>query len=357
MVVLNSDNSKFTATLQGDAAGGGVDAILYGLSRSMLRIKRQDSQTMSLVRLYDVSVGFDCTYYTDPDGVLEIPLKNVVNLAIGSGIYTLQLRVTMFDLDGTTVDTLWPNIDVVPGMSYYDINAPRNKDCGQLFSAYSNRFVMPPNVILNPVQLSGLTAYGVEVESNFSDTPGTVTWEQCVNGVYSVIGASGLRSNRLKVSNTATSLRVTHVNGGVTNIKEWKLEKADYCSDIACIQWTSMTGCRRTHYFPIVSHLRGEDKAVSLVTPGDGYDVKKNATFGVRCRLTGLTAYSFWYYLDLMQASDVHAIILQTTGNFGNEMSSAQTAAYVTDGPTETPSGTGFFNFDFTLKLRHYDTL
>lgn len=357
MVILNSDNSKFTVDIQGDAVGGGTDAVLYGLSRSMIRVTRQDSQTMSLVHIKDASVGFDCTYYTDPEGVLEVPLKNVVNLAIRGGNYSLQLRITMYNIDGTSVDKLWPNIDVVPGISYYDLNAPRNKDCEQLFSAYSNRFVMPPNVIFNPVQLSGLTAPGVELESNFSDAPGTVTWEQCVGGVYSVFGPAGLRSNRLMLYNTATSLRVTQVNGGVTNVKEWKLEKADYCSDIACIQWTSMTGCRRVHYFPIVSHIRGEDKEMAIVSAGDGYDVRKNANFGVRCRLSGLTAYSFWYYLDLMQASDVHAIIMQTTGNFGGEMASKQTAAYVTDGPTETPTGNGFYNFDFTLKLRHYDTV
>ena len=357
MVILPSDNSKFTATFQGDPGTGGVNAILYGLSRSMLRVKREDQQTMSLVVIYDSSVGFNCTYYTDPEGVLEIPLKNVVNLGLDSSLTSLQLRLSMKELDGTAVDQLWPNIDIVRGISYYDLNAPRNKDAEQFFAAYSNRFVLPPNVILNPQQLSGLTAPGVIVESNFHEAPGTVTWEQGVGGSFTTVTPLGDRSNQLVIGNTANVLRVTQVNGGQTYTKEWQLEKADYCSDIVCVRWTSMTGAVRQHFFPIVAHLRGDDKATSLVTPGDGYDVRKNATFCVRCRLTGLTSYGFWYYMDLAQASDVHAIILQTTANWATEIASAQTAAYVTDAPTETPTGNGFFNFDFTLKLRHYDTL
>lgn len=353
MVILPSDNSKFTATFQGDAGSGSVNAVLFGLSRSMLRIKREDQQTMSLVVISDSSVGFNCTYYTDPDGVLEIPLKNIVNLGINSGLSALQLRLSMKELDGTAVDQLWPNIDIVRGISTYDLNAPRNKDCEQFFAAYSNRYVLPPNVILNPQQLSGLTAPGVIVESNFHESGGSVAWAQTVSGVDTTITPSGDRGNQLVIGNTATALKVT--DGADTKI--WKLEKADYCSNLVCVRWTSMTGAVRQHFFHIVSHIRANDKEVAIVSPGDGYDVRKNPSMGVRCRLSGLTSYGFWYYMDLAQASDVHAIILQTTAKFANEIASKQTAAYVTDAPKETPTGNGFYNFDFTLKLRHYDTV
>lgn len=358
MIVFPSNSSKFTATFQGDASTL-YDGNLYTLSRSMLRVKREDTATMSLVLIYTTSggVNFGCTYYTDPDGVLEIPLKNVVNLVKDAGSSLMLLNVVLKDIDETVVDTLSKNFSLNAGISYYDLNAPRNKDCDQFFAAYSNRYVLPPNVILNPQQLSGLTAPGVIVESNFHEAPGTVTWEQGAGGSFTTVTPSGDRSNQLVIGNTANVLRVTQVNGGQTYTKEWQLEKADYCSNLVCVRWTSMTGAVRQHFFPVVAHLRGDDKATSLVTPGDGYDVRKNATFGVRCRLTGLTAYGFWYYMDLAQASDVHAIILQTTANWATEIASAQTAAYVTDAPTETPTGNGFYNFDFTLKLRHYDTL
>ena len=125
------------------------------------------------------------------------------------------------------------------------------------------------------------------------------------------------------------------------------------CSDVVLCRWTSQTGAARQHYFPIVADIYNVDKAVSLVTEGDGYIVNKDWSKGVRCRLTGLTAYGYWYYMDMLRASDLHAIIQPTYSIFSTEIASEQTAAYA-EGSMETPQGPGFFAFEFTLKLRHY---
>lgn len=344
MITYTSTNNKFTATLQGDPVAGFMRvANVYAASRTMLRIKREDTQQVSVVNMYYSGVWgteLPVNYYTDPDGVLEIPLRNIIN----AHPTEVLAAITMLETDGTTVDALTVTLDVLQGLSYYDINAPRSKDADQFLAAFGS-VVMPPNVIINPDLLSGLTAPGIIVESNLA-----YDWVQYASGVGTAVTPSGQRSNQLVVAAGADTLTVTH--DGKT--KSYKLDKTDYCADLVCIRWTSQTGATRQHFFPIVAFIKGSDKQVSLLTSGDGYKVDKNTFEGVRCRLTGLTAYGYWYYMDLLQASDVHAIVKQTFSLWSTEIASEQTAAFVEANEMETPQGNGFFNFEFTLKLRHY---
>lgn len=344
MITYTSTNNKFTATLQGEPVAGYVNvANVYSSSRTMLRIKREDIQQVSVVNIsYSGAWGSELpvNYYTDPDGVLEIPLRNIVN-AHPTEILT---AITLLETDGTTVDALSITLDVLQGLSYLDINAPRSKDAGQFLAAYGS-VVMPPNVILNPNTLSGLTAPGIIVESNIA-----YDWTQYASGVGTVVTPSGARSNQLVVAAGADTLTVSHDGKS----KSYKLDKPDYCANLVCIRWTSQTGATRQHFFPITAFIKGSDKQVSLMSAGDGYKVEKNTFEGLRCRLTGLTSYGYWYYMDLIQSSDVHAIVKQTFSLWSTEIASEQTAAYVEANEMETPQGNGFFDFEFTLKLRHY---
>ena len=344
MITYTSTNNKFTATLQGEPVAGYVNvANVYSASRTMLRIKREDTQQVSVVNMsYSGAWGSELpvNYYTDPDGVLEIPLRNIIN-AHPTEILT---AITMLEVDGTTVDALTVTLDVLQGLSYYDINAPRSKDADQFLAVYGS-VVMPPNIMLNPNMLSGLTAPGIIVESNIA-----YDWMQYTNGVGTVVTPSGARSHELVIAAGADTLKVSH--DGVT--KSYKLDKPDYCANLVCIRWKSQTGATRQHYFPITAFIKGSDKQVSILTSGDGYKVEKDTFEGLRCRLTGLTAYGYWYYMDLLQASDVHAIVKQTFSLWSTEIASEQTAAYVEANEMETPQGNGFCDFDVTITLKHY---
>lgn len=349
MITYTSTNNKFTVTLQGEPVAGYVNvANVYTASRTMLRIKREDVQQVSVVNMsYSGAWGSELpvNYYTDPDGVLEIPLRNIIN-AHPTEILT---AITMMETDGTTVDALSITLDVLQGLSYLDINAPRSKDADIFFATYGS-YVMPPNVIINPDLLSGLTAPGVIVESNFHDYDANLVWAQYVAGVGATITPTGARENQLPVAAGADTLQVSDGS----RVKRYKLDKPDYCANLVCIRWISQTGATRQHYFPITAFIKGSDKEVSILTSGDGYKVDKNTFEGLRCRLTGLTSYGYWYYMDIIQASDVHAIVKQTFSLWSTEIASEQTAAYVEANEMETPQGNGFFDFEFTLKLRHY---
>ena len=61
--------------------------------------------------------------------------------------------------------------------------------------------------------------------------------------------------------------------------------------------------------------------------------------------------------MDLLQANDVHALIAPQAGLWNTIMSSEETRAFVEGSELATPEGNGFFNFEFTLKMKHYDTV
>lgn len=356
MVIYPSQGSKFTVTLQADSVDA-TTAAAYLRSRTFIRMKVEDPLLQTLVN-FNVQVNgvhgsFNNMYYSDPVGILELPLRNFLNKAVANGDTTVQLAVNLYQTDGTFVDAWDIACDLYDGISYRENNMPRNKDAQQFLAAYSAAYILPPNVMLNPAQFGGVTANGIIVESNFHTAPTSPTWAQIAGGVSSTITPTGDRSNQIVVSAGADTLVVADA----TNSKKWKLEKVDYCFDLACIRWKSLTGATREHYFPVVSFIKGTDKQVSLVSPGDGYAVDKNAYNSVRCRLTGLTAYGYWYYMDLLQANDVHALIAPQAGLWNTIMSSEETRAFVEGSELATPEGNGFFNFEFTLKMKHYDTV
>lgn len=356
MVTDNSTNNKFAVAFQGDYASP-TKWIGYTGSRSMLRVERQDQQKVTVVTiLCQPNPNKNISCYTDPNGVLEIPLRNILALNQGITPPTMSLDISMTEIDGTAVDTFGKYIDVCKGLSYNDALAPTEKDSPMLASSNWHYCILPPNVIINPDNFSGVAGFGVIVESNYHDLDANTVWASVVGGLANTITPSGDRGDELVIPYAADTLRIT-AGKDLDKIKNWPLEKPSDCTDLVCIRWTSQTGAVRQHYFPIASWIKGSDKQVSLISAGDGYLVDKNRYYAVRCRLTGLTQYGYWYYMDLLHASDAHAIIQPTFSLFDDEMESEQSAAYIEATEMETPQGVGFYDFEFVLKLRHYGTL
>lgn len=350
MVIFPSTNQLFTVTFQGDADGNYV--VAYTRSKSMLRLKREDTETVSIFAV-DIQGGGFAYYYTDPTGAVEIPLHNVVADYAGTQGFGVTIRLYAMGNTSQVLDDVIMLVKVADGISYNETFAPRNKDFDGTLYAYSHACILPPNVILNPATAGGVTGKGIIVESNYHTLDLSAHWWQQSSGVWTGITPLGQRQNQIDVAPGADILRI--VTGDNSDIvKEYPLAKPDYCADLVCIRWTSLTGATRQHYFPIVAFVKGNGEQVPLVSPGDGYEVSKANYQAVKCRLTGLTAYGYWYYMDMIQASDLHAVVYPTASNFETEIASAQTAAWVDADSMETPSGNGFFNFEFTVNMRQY---
>lgn len=357
MYIWTSNGSKITATLQGDYVSHtpGQNPVLdvFTLSRTMLRLHREDQQKLSVYAMTATVLGiqvFSASYYSDPNGDLEIPLKNIINKWPSE----VLIAITLYEVGGNTaVDGIGATLEVYPGISYNDLNAPRNKECSDFFGLYAHNLIVPPNIMINPNSFGDMTAPGIIFESNFHDYDADLKWYETANGISAAITPTGSRNNQFQVANTSDLVYLADSY----RTKSYPLTKPSYCSDLICLRWTSLTGATRQHFFPILAYIKGNDKETSLVTPGDGYDVTKAAFNGVRCKLDGLTQYGYWYYMDLLQASDVHGVIRRTLGNWAVEIASATTSVYVEGKTLETPNGVGFFSFEFTVKFRHYDTL
>lgn len=357
MITFHSTNLDFDAILQGDDNGTG-GAICYARSKTMLRLERLDQQKLSMYSIkfnYTGGVTTIVYYYTDTNGVLQLPLrnfmrrlKNEANVSITIGLHEVGSSVS--------VDSRTFSIDILEGISYMDVFAPVNKDAPMLYWEHAHYIVLPPNIIINPDHFSGSAGFGVIVESNYHNIDTDAVWSTGTGGIFSTITPSGNRGNEIVVSYAADTLMIA---AGKDNdeIKRWHLDKPSECADLICVRWTSQTGAVRQHYFPIVSYIKGTDKAISIVSAGDGYLVDKNQYNAVRCRLAGLTNYGYWYYMDLLQATDAHAIIQPTFLSFNDEMASEQTAVFIEADEMGTPEGVGFFDFEFTIKLRHYGTV
>ena len=357
MITFHSTNLDFDATLQGDDNGTG-GAICYDRSKTMLRLERLDQQKLSIFGIvFNFTGGYTSVvyYYTDPNGILQLPLRNFLRRLKNEA--NVSITIALREVGGSSaVDLLTFSLDIMEGISYMDAFAPVNKDAPTLYWEREHHVVLPPNVIINPDHFSGVAGFGIIVESNYHGIDNNAVWSAGTGGVFATITPSGNRDNEIVVPYAADTLMIA---AGKDNneIKRWHLDKPSECADLVCVRWTSQTGAVRQHYFPIVSYIKGTDKAVSIVSAGDGYLVDKNQYNAVLCRLAGLTNYGYWYYMDLLQATDAHAIIQPTFLSFDDEMASEQTAVFIEADEMETPEGVGFFDFEFTIKLRHYGTL
>ena len=258
--------------------------------------------------------------------------------------------------DPTTIDELHRFVNPFHGISYHDVFAPRSKDAPQLYWEHEHYVILPPNIIINPLRFSGVAGSGVIVESNYANIDLDSNWHTLMNGVQTIAAIGGERNAEITVIAAADTLRLTAGKDG-EQVKEWKMERSDDCTNLVCVQWTSQTGALRRHYFPVVGFIKGSDKQVSLLSDGDGYLVDKNSYNGVRCRLDGLTQYGYWYYMDLLQASDVHAVMQISFVSLVDQLASEQSAALVEGTQAETPQANGFHSFEFTLRLQHHGTL
>lgn len=355
MVTENSTQNKFKVSFQGDF-GSGTHWLGYTGSKSMIRVQRLDTQKVSLVTILgQPNPNKAISFYTDPSGVLEIPLRNMLMQNQDLIPATLGIDIAMSEIDGTPVDVFGKYIDVFPGVTYNDALAPSNKDAAQLYWAGEHYVVLPPNIIINPGTFAGVPGLGVIVESNYHLFDTDAVWSE-LRGLSYTITPQGVRGCEIPVRLDADILSLV-AGKNHDELKDWPLAKPDKCTDLVFCRWTSKTGAVRQHYFPIVAFTKGSDKQVSIMSAGDGYMVDKNIYDGIRCRLTGLTPYGYWYYADIVQASDLHAVVPLTFTSYEDEIVSPQSSAYVEANDMETPQGNGFYNFEFTLKLRHYGTL
>lgn len=350
VVTFTSNNGKMTGQVNGiDRAGSPVVYYSFDKGNTFLHL----TPTVAAVTTYKVTGLYSdlsshiCEYISDNVGELSIPLQKWMKIAMTKSNQYLTLRVQA-TIDGVD-DRLDMYLNVLPGISYNDLLAPRQKEINDMYQGLMHRTVVPPNVMIYP----SLGALELIFESSYGDlslfgaTPiGTWTANN-YGGTTTALTPSGTRNNEIHVGPKAESVTFDDGNDGT---RTWTIDRADDCTDLVVLRWTSITGATRQHAFPFFAIENNVEERVGLVTVGDGFKVAKNVSNGFTIRLSGLTACSVLYYNDMMNANDLHATI------DGTGITTEQTLAMVEGSTAVMPQGNGFFTFEAKIKYRHYDT-
>lgn len=286
----------------------------------------------------------DIEYVSAPDGSLSVSLRKFLAYAGPGGMVSLAIRATF---SGNN-DTLWVTLSVVDGVSYNDIAIPRLNDLAGFTGA--GHAVVPPNVMLTSGLFSAIIAETslANVAIPSADRPSGV-WQGLQPGYSPVtLTPAGDRLNSLEISTKFTALKYTEG----TKTRSWDLVAPDNCTDIVMLRWTSQTGAVRQHIFRVAEMEGTVDAAAGIIVAGDGYRAEKNVSRGFKVRIEGLTPSSWWYYADMVLASDLHAATPEQAAMIETEFC----AAYCTDQQVVMPSGNQFVTFEANIKYRHYDS-
>jgi hypothetical protein len=340
MITINSSNLTFSVQIDGDQIHGGVEILQYLKSRCTMRFF-PNSMTFQKVAVTMNGTDTGGTlhtqgpiyYYTDTNGDLAIPLRDMLLWFKKQGVDAVNFEADSFAdvLDTQVADIATAVLGIVEGISYNAVGSPKGKDVEDA-TAQRPDVIMPPNVIINPSW-----SYGSQIEGNYTLIDPTANWSyNPTNMLHSEINVKG---------NIRT---LTLTDSGNDVIKTYTLADAPTCADLLMVQWTSLTGAQRIHYFPIVSFIRGNGDKIEVESLGDGYEVQKANYTAVRCRITGLTRWGYYYYMDLLQASDPLACVI------ANGIVEDMQPVFIDGESAETPEGTGFFNFEFVANLKQY---
>ena len=348
MKVIAGTNSIIEATLMGDSMTTNRVKVFLA-SSSVAMVKR--TAALPDIAYYTVTqvtggVTYSYEYTPDIDYSLRLSLRKWYDRAYQNGDTYTDITIKAYDGGGSEVDTLTARCYLYEGISYNDIAAPALKDGQGTAVLLAHNVVTPPDMMLNLVN-----GFGIQAEAS----PNYIWQEVLSGGTISPISPTGARTNQIPITKGSTLLQ--QGTTGVGYHDSYKMYGDDDCASIICLRWTSQTGAVRQHQFYFDSQQRITDESVDLLSAGDGFRRMKNVSNAMRIWLPGLTSYGMWYYQDLFQASDIHAVIIryQSAADFEAEMSSEQSFVTI-DGDATMPLGNGYHTFSATLKYRHYDT-
>lgn len=340
---ITSLGGRFEADVQLDFNGSAY--IGYLGSDSGMILQAAVAETVLFTVRVSVS-GSDlrqASYYSDPSGRLELSIRKYLDVA-GAGNYCVILVTATV---GGVDDRMLFGPNVKEGVSYTDIIAPTHKGMDEFVNGLSCHTVVPPNVIMQTELIGG----SVNAETSLSNIamlePSEGVWEGLFGATWETIVVGGSRHNELAVSGKYTHIRFTE--DGVQ--RQWELCKTDDCADVCMLQWTSRTGAVRRHVFAVKEIETDVEDMAELMVVGDGYRAVKNTSTAFKVYIDGLTPYSWWYYADMVAASDLQCLVPEDGHYFGDGMCHA----VCVDTQKTTPNVNGFVTFEATIKWRSKD--
>lgn len=339
MIFKTSTGSDFEVVMEGDP-GVGNDTIYLG-TKIGTHIGTTGALTVYDIMVYDGSHSASATYYSTPDGDLDIDLHNLVVKAQKAGVgSSAWIKIDSDIISLSDTDTMLMAVTIDNGNSYNDIWAPYGRDCVSVVTdAEDPHIVTPPNIIWTDP-----TGPAPVIESNAQN----VAWRQF--DAYGVGTLPTVSNNLITMDSGTVSLRVKRDE----NYYFWNFKLQGDCEDLMLIQWISRTGRTKLAYFPVISKI-SDISALDIDVIGNGFEALKNHQECYRCRLDGLTPYSLWYYADLLFSPSVKAS-LDHSGKITDIFATDLANAVVMGDTADVKIGYDMRSFEFIVKLRHYDS-
>lgn len=348
MITQQSPNSIFSATYQGKNINNAYYIYADSAGYMFLRHVGMKPVIYTIVG-FGAAVSIERTQYqSDFDGSLMLSMRKWMD-TVGAGKY-LRLNVSVPSAsDPSESETLQLFLNVLPGIDYADSVRPSEQGLKNWELGYTVS-VLPPNVMYSCPLRNGINLQMESSHAAYDEENEGGNWSQLIGDSETGLSVSGLRNNQVTFSGGAD--RLVFAGSAI-----WILSKLQKCVDMAILQWTSQTGAVRRHLFPVRRHSAVVNGEIRLINLSDGITVLKNFDSGFTIFADGLTSYGWWYYADMLRASDLHAIYGVDAIEAGDALEALQlplTAAYCEESGYSVPQGVGVFNFSATIRYRSY---
>lgn len=160
------------------------------------------------------------------------------------------------------------------------------------------------------------------------------------------------------VSVTGNSLRVADgisvLTGAYGTIDyHWNIERLKACADACVLRWESLTGITKQAIWRVKKHTYNTDNALSYMTAGNGYDVRKGLIESLTAYIEGLSRYDYAYYADIVTSPKVSCIFSNEDGSISSDMQGVEVTLKKITIP-DNNSGQ-LYTIEVELNYRHYD--
>ena len=223
-------------------------------------------------------------YTPDSNGEVIIDVTDYLrtyNTQIGADV-TLY-----FEIGENTYTRLMMNKGLI---NYENVLAPENE-----IGSHFDSTVFAPSKMLKPIAAGAPIIF--EISDDYSYNYGTGRIKELPSGMITNFA----RSNTLAV--TTETVEFWHLAD--RKYGQIELQELDDCMLYAAVEWVSFTGVKRRHTMQVRKRKTSNDGAYNLLGIDNEYIRIKGRVDSFDLYLDELDEYDMWYYLDIINSSDV----------------------------------------------------
>lgn len=334
--------------------------VFYGGERAILRIIWRNKEQADYMW---AEINNTYTFYLDNGGNLELDISQIIQPQ-ARGANSGGLKIKIYGEQDTFIDE-WQAVDTqrnetrcytLAGISpeAYAAYLPPFERLNDIIQKEIGLGVFPPNIIYQDTLFGLGTKW--QVFNNFYYTD-----------YYFIGGNKDVPIGKSVDITIPQEAVVLYVGVDYHEDIVWHLKEPEACKNYVMVQWVALAGMQakdipdeipaditkpllKRAIFEVEKVTIEQENSKVLQILGNGYRNDLTQKVTLTCKISGLTAYSYAYYSDLLVSPKVNAILRK-----GEDINDDSTAVVVDGGKAEITNGTEFYTLRFTLKFKHYE--